>query len=194
MTSVLVPLAGVKTFLGIDEDVEDYDELLTAMIDEVERAFLREAGRADLPFLDATTGRTEVHDGTGAAVLYLNYPVETLTTVLIGTDSGDPDETLDVDDVDVLQWLPNTRRLVRADGGLFGERWQANVVHVTYNTAADLPADARTEITRAVAALFRRRGSEGSSAERIGPYSTDFSSAYDSGWRSAVADHRVVHI
>ncbi|MCC6311187.1 MAG: phage gp6-like head-tail connector protein, partial [Trueperaceae bacterium] len=65
---MLVPLAGVKSFLNIDTDVEDHDTLLTDLIDEVERAFLREAGRADLPFQETQAARTEVHDGTGAPV------------------------------------------------------------------------------------------------------------------------------
>jgi hypothetical protein len=172
--SDLVPRADLKIFLGIDDDDDSQDDRLDALIGEVEASFLRDCGRTERPFQDAEVGRVEVHDGNGRNVLWLQYPVTALTSIVLGRDVSDPDETLDVDDVDVVLFSAGSARLVRVDGGVFGPEWQANYVHVTYDAAADLPDDARREISAAIARVMNQRGSEGQSAERVGPYATDF--------------------
>lgn len=194
MTSVLVPLAGVKVRLGLGTDDTSQDEALTPLIDEVEAAFLADCGRDDRPFQDAEAGRVELHDGNDLAVLWLDYEVASLSSVLLGLDASDPDETLDVADPDILIWVAGKARLARVDGGFFGHAWQPNYVQVTYDARADLPVDARNAITAAVAAIMNRRGAEGQAAERIGPYSTDYLRPYTETdeWQRAVAHHRVV--
>lgn len=202
MASVLVPVADVVAFLG---DVEATDTtaaaVLGTLIDQVEAAFLSACGRTDRPFAAAAT-RTEVHDGTGTATLWLHYPITTLTSVILGLDVLDPDDTLAVDDQTELAWRAGSARLRRTDGGVFGAPGVPNYVTVVYDAAADLPSDAALAITHATAMLWRRLGSEGLTMEGIGPYQSTFAelmagngsiTAGDPIWRAAVAAHREIH-
>lgn len=195
MASVLVPVADVVAYLGdVDQDDTTLAAVLAQLVDDVEAMFLADCGRSERPFVAAASARTEVRDGTGSHVLYLDYPIAALTSVLLGLDPLDPDATLDVADATELSWQVGSERLVRTDGGCFGPYAKPNYVHVTYDAQADLPRDAALAITQGVAMLYRRFGSEGLSSESIGPHRADFAPLFreEPAWKAAVAHHKVV--
>jgi hypothetical protein len=204
MTSTLVPIADALAYLAdVDEDDEAAVALLTQLVDDVEATFLAQCGRPEQAFGAAESGREEVYDGNGQATLYLERNIEALTSVKLGYDSSDPDETLDVADQTELNWRAGDNRLVRLDGGVFGCIGQPNFVEVTYDAAAELPRDAALAITNAVATIWRKLGSEGVVSERTGPYEAQYAeflggngsiTTGDPIWRAAIANHRVVRV
>lgn len=165
MTAVLVSLTDAKVHLRATATADD--ALLQTIIDPVESLFLLQAGRADRPFATAATGRVEVRDGTGTPMLMVDYPIASITSVKLGLDSSNPDETLDATDVDVLVFATGKRAIRRTDGGIFRERGEARVVRVTYNHDADLPDGPKIAIKRAVAAVYRQIGSEDAKSETM---------------------------
>jgi hypothetical protein len=197
MASLLVPVADMEAFLG-DIDTADASLVasLTALIDDVENTFLRECGRPDRPFGAADAARVETRDGTGCDTLYLQRDVVSLTSVLLGFDYTDPDETLDPTALDELNWRTGSARVQRLDGAFFGWAGQPNYIRVTYSAAADLPRDAAIAIQRVVAAVWRKRGSEDVSSERIGPYDNAYLAAADAEplWQMAVRHHKEIHV
>lgn len=197
MASALVPVVDVVAFLGdFPEDDTDASALLETLIDDVEALFLAACGRPDRAFGAADTGRVEVHDGTGSARLYLERDITALTSVKLGHDVTDPEETLDVADKTALAWQVGRNRLVRLDGRTFGTLGAPDFIQVTYDAAAELPRDAALAITRVVASVWRQLGSEDVTAERIGPYDATFRAACQGEplWQMAVRQHREVHV
>lgn len=201
--SALLTAAEVATHLGITEPTPAQLTLLDGLISQAESAFLAECRRSEKPFQAAETGRVEHHQGVGRVKLWLDYPISDVTSVTLGTDTSDLDETLDPDDIDELVWIAGKQWLIRSDGGVFGQEWQPYYVHVTYDAAADLPADAKGAIRNAVVQLFQRQGSEGLLSEQIGPYQAQFAemmsgngsiTSGDPLWRAAVAAHLEVHV
>lgn len=194
MASLLVPLTEAQAYLDVD-DAGDL-EVLDLLIDQVEALFLAQTNRRERPFQAAQSGRTEVHDGTGMELLFLEYPIAALTSVKIGANVATPDETLTVGDLDVLRYAVGRRRLARVDGGTFGDAGDPRVVHVTYDAQADLPTDAQLAVLRVVAAVFRQRGSEDASSERTAGFSTDLAKVAESDplWQLAVNAHREFHV
>lgn len=181
----LVSLADAKVYLGIS--VTTYDTLLTQLLDELEAQFEMDCGRKALPYAAAAT-RTEVFDGTGCSELYLRYPIATLTSIKIGLDVTDPDETLDVADVEVVVFGVGERRLVRTDCGIFGELGLPRCVTVVYGAGDDLPSGARLAIKRAIALVYQQRGSEDSVRETLADYSRDLQTVRgEAFWQLAVS-------
>lgn len=164
------------------------DAALLLLLDQVEAAFEADCGRASRPFQAAQNGRTERKDGTGTAVLYLDYPIAALTSVKLGYNAADPDEVLEVADQTKLVWDVGRGRLVRVDGGVFGCNRQPGYVTVVYNTQADLPADAARAVIHGTAVLYRQRGAEDASSESIGGTRAELIKAFegDSVWQRAV--------
>lgn len=195
MPSALVPVADAMDYLGLEGETQEIP-IVERLIDQVEALFLAQTSRTHRPFQAAQAARVEVHDGNGQAWLYLHYPVAALTAVKVGADATAPDETLAVSDLKVLRFGVGGRRLQRVDGGTFGCAGDPRVVHVTYDAQADLPADATVAILRAVAALYRQRGSEDAKSERVGGFASDLSdfATDDPTWRAAVAAHRELHV
>lgn len=165
--SVLVTLAQFKEHLGPSATTAG-DPLLQALLDHVEAVFESECGRDAGAFRDAADDRTEVLDGTGSAEIFLEYPIDALTSVKLGYDSSAPDETLDVDDKTVLVFGVGSRRVTRTDGGVFGRVGQPRCIEVVYDHGADLPANAALAIKSVAAIAYRRRGSEEASSETLG--------------------------
>lgn len=185
--ATLVSLTEFDTWLG--GAVASENTLRTDILTRVQRRFERECGRADVPFVDAASGRVEYRDGTGTCELYLDYGITTLTSITLGFDHSEPDETLLVGD---LIYSTNARRIVRLDG-VFGCFGAPRYVKVTYDAAADLPADAADAIYQAAAAEYRRRGGEGVKSETMGPYSVSYFDAQTTTitdvWRTAIGNH-----
>ena len=181
-------LTEFDTWLG--GAVASENQLRTDILTRVQKRFERECGRSSVPFVDAALGRVEVRDGTGTCEVFLDYGITTLTAVTLGTDPLAPDETLDVAD---LVYTAGKRRIVRADGGRFGRFGAPQYVHVTYDAAADLPADAADAIYQTAAAEYRRRGDEGVRSETAGPYSVSYFDQSDATtadvWNEAVGAH-----
>ena len=189
MASVLVPVSEAMDYLGV-EDAQEIP-IVEQLVDQVEALFLTQCGRRERPFQAAESARLEVHDGTGTPLLYLQYPIVSLTSILIGPNVASPVEALTIGSVDVLRYATGRTRLHRVDGGTFGTAGDPRVVHVTYDAQADLPLDAQIAILRVMAAVYRRRGSEEAGAERMGGFSADFADTAESDpvWKAALAAH-----
>lgn len=187
----LVTLADAQSYLGVSGN----DALLTALLNEIESLFEAECGRIGTPFKAAATTQTEVHDGTGGASLFMDYPIASVASIKLGYDSADPDDTLDPTDVDEVTFAVGSREIRRTDGGVFGRVGQARYVHIVYNHQADLPANAQLAIKRVLGQVFFQRGSEDAKYENIGGYVHNLSHliAEDPIWKSAVgANQRMV--
>lgn len=186
----LVSLPEIVRFLGLDSGTDE--ELLGELLDHVEGLFEAETGRRRKPFVASAT-RTEYQDGSGSPVLWLDYPLSTLTSVKLGHDATDPVETLTIGDSDILTYEVGSRRLARTDGGVFGRAGQERYVQIVYTHQADLPEDAQLAIKSACALLYRRRGSEDVKDSSLSGYSQTLATLSDDPcWSRAVAAHRRV--
>jgi hypothetical protein len=185
----LLSVANAKTFLGLT--VTTYDTLLTQLVDELEGLFESDCGRKDLPFA-AAAEQEEVRDGTGTCELFVDYPIEELTSIKLGLDPDDPDEELDVSDPTVLVYGAGKRRITRTDGGIFGYAQQPRYVHLVYDAQDDLPPSATLAIKRGIAMVFRQRGSEDALREALADYSHDLAriQTEDFWLRAVAAEHR----
>lgn len=154
--------------------------------------FERLCDRAHAPFSDAIATRMETHDGTGAPELWLDYPVASLTSLLIGRNPASPDETLNVASLEVLSFRVGERSLVRVDGGTFGAFDAPRVVHITYSTQDDLPVDAKVAVLRVIAQVYRQRGAEDAAIENAAGYARTMAdlAAKDGVWLAAVQQHK----
>jgi len=181
----LVSLTEFDTWLGGAVTAEN--TLRTTMLEQVEAMFERACGRTHIPFQAAQTTRVEVRDGTGSSVIHLDYAISTLTSVVLGYDPAEPDETLVVAD---LLYAAGSRRLVRTDG-VFGGFGAPRYVHVTYAAQADLPTDAAMAVLRVATAIYRQRGSEGVFSESVGGQFQQLAKLPkdDPVWEMAVAAH-----
>jgi hypothetical protein len=152
---------------------------IASALEDAESLFEAETNRT---FSAPITGRTEVYDGSGSNVLFLDYPVQALTSVKLGYDALNPVETLAVNDQSVLNWAVGSPRLVRVSGW-FGRPGQPNYVQVVYNTKDDRPAAVKAAIKAGGKLLYQlTQGSGGDvTGERIGPYSIEYASGSESG-------------
>jgi hypothetical protein len=183
----LVSLADLQTFLELSGGTDD--DLLTDLLDHAEGLFESETGRKDAPFVTSGNARSEVKDGTGSAELYLDYPISDVTSISIGFDSSDFEDTLDPDDPDIVVWGAGSRKIERVDGGIFGRLGKPRYLTIVYDFQADLPEEAQMAIKRVVGQIYRQRGSEGATREQIGSYIRTMAKQVkdDPLWRRAVA-------
>lgn len=175
----------IASFLEIGE--EEYPPALEALRIGAVKFFERRCGRTRSPFSDAITNRVEYHDGTGDGELLLDYAPVSIASVEITA----PSETLTAPDATVILVVPGERRISRPDGGIFGDFDVARAVKVTYNTLPDLPEDARLQVCRLIAQVWRQRGSEDASAETVSGYQRTFAemAASDGQFVQCVRDH-----
>ena len=183
----LVSLAELQTFLELTSGTDD--TLLTDLLDHVEGLFESETGRKDAPFIAAANARSEVRDGTGSAEVYLDYPISTVTSISLGFDSSNFDDTLAPADPDIVVWGAGSRKIERVDGGIFGRLNKPRYLTIVYDFQADLPEEAQLAIKRVVSQVYRQRGSEDATREQIGSYIRTISKLVkdDPLWRRAVA-------
>lgn len=190
MSADLVTAAELATHLGISDPGSG---IFDALLEAVEAQFERAVGRTDTPFR-AAGNLTEVFDGTGCSVLWLGYPVNTLTSIKLGKDTSDPDETLDFTDLDVIRYVAGSRRLVRMDG-IFGAKYAPRVVHVAYACQDDLPDDAARAVKVVAGMFYNQSGRENLTSERLGSWSAEYSQSNSEAtgmpyeWTIAVANH-----
>lgn len=175
MPSALLSVTELKLALG-EETGTDNDELYTQLIDQVQAIFEAECNRHERPFAGVQAARTEIHDGTGSAELFLEYPAAAITSIVIGRDFSDPTETLDPADGDEIVWAVGSRQVSRVDGGTFSTAGTRRIVRVIYNASADLPRAAKSAVLAGCKVLVSRLGSEGVASERIGGYQIDYAS------------------
>ena len=187
----LVSVPEMLAFLGNPQGADS--TLLESILDGVEDQFEAACNRRERPFQGAPdAARLEVRDGTGTPSLFLDYPITTLTSVTLGRNVADLDETLDITDVDVLVYEVGSRRIIRTDGGTFGCLGSPRYVRVTYLPAADLPDLVALAVKRATAAIYRQLGAEDSTSERLSTFSRELLEVFgdgDSVWRAAVHAH-----
>ena len=186
----LVTLGELKDYLG-DAPASSDDSLLTELLANTQSLFEVATGHSAGSFVAAGTGRTETRDGTGSSDLYLNYPVTSLTSVKLGFDPSNPDETLDVTNKLVINWASGERRISRVDGGRFGWAGMSRYVQVVYDYGSDLPDAAKLGIKSVAATAYRRRGSEDVKQEMVGNFYSrtlvDQITQTDPFWQMAVA-------
>jgi len=183
----LVTSGDLFDFLGLTTEQQSLADDLAGL---VEALLLQQCGRGpERPFQAAQPGRVEIHDGTGNPLLWLDYRVDTLTSVLLGQNPSTPDETLNVSDPAVLVWGVGSPRIARVDGRRFGCLDRPRYIQVTYDAQADAPAEASLAVLRVTAAVRRQRGSEDAKSERMGAYSADLAAVAqdDPVWQMAVA-------
>jgi hypothetical protein len=191
---MIVTAAALTSWLGFTDTDTDRDALLADLLAYVEQAFLNACGRGNMPFTTEadTDDVTVTLPGTGAASVFLPYPVQSLTDVVVGLDQNAPEETLAAAD---LVWRVGSIVISRTDGGTFGALDAEGVVHVTYRRAADAPADVKIALLRAAAALYYQRGAEDVRAESQGGVRSDLAGPFsDDTWRAAVDAHREYRI
>jgi hypothetical protein len=154
--SDLIDLEELAEQCGLAPDSDDV-ALLGALGEQVVKAFERQIGRSDRPFQKSQTGRVEIKDGTGSALLYLDYPLKNSLTaaITLGYNSAAWDETLDPADVTKLTWKVGATRIQRVDGCRFGCLGQPNYIRVTYDTQDDLPDDVVLAVARMTKALYQ---------------------------------------
>lgn len=187
----LVTLVEMKAYLG-DAPATADDTLLTALLDTVEAQFESATLRVPGYYTAADTARTEIKDGTGSKYLWLDYPVDDLTSVTIGYDGS---EVLDLTDRAVISYSVGSRRLARTDGGWFGSVGQAGYIEVVYDHLGNLPEDAKLAIQSVVASIYRARGSEGMKSETVGDFYSytradlATATATDPFWQQAVINN-----
>lgn len=189
-----------EAMLAVDDSTAD-SAVVQAYLDQAEALFESACGRSHRPFADVLTGRVESHPGTGRSDLYLDYPVGTLTSVVLGLDTTDPDETLVVSGTGKNVYVDTRQpvRLYRTDGGTFGEPDTPLTVHVTYTSVADLPEDATAAVLRATRLLYESTAI-GVASERLGGYSVESVGGsvdaleQDPVWSLAVSAHREIHL
>lgn len=172
MTAVLVTASDCKVHMNVTSTGDD--SLIQTYVDAVEQLFVAQCGRNGRPFATSATGRSEVQAGTGTPLLVLDYPVSSasgITSLKIGYDVSNPDETLTATDIDTLTVATGSRNVWRTDGAHFGKLAEPRVVHITYNHNGDTTVEgtdaAKLAIKRAVAAVYRQRGSEDAKSETL---------------------------
>lgn len=175
----------LTSYLGLPAS----DPEALALAAQVQAHLETQCRRRDVPFRAAQGGRVERRDGTGGATCWLDYPIETVTSVRLGHDPAAPDVDLDPADPAVLLWRAGTRRLTRVDGGTFGRFGVPLWIQVTYDAQADLPEDAALAVLRVTAAVYNSRGAEEVRTEREGGYSADMAAVAESDpiWQAVVA-------
>jgi hypothetical protein len=184
----LVTLTEAKVYLGPTDAADD--ALLQTLIDAVIALLAEQCGRASAPWTTTgLTARTEILDGTGTPVLWLDYPATTVTTIAIGFNPSTPDETLDASDATKVSWVAGSAQVVRVDGGVFACYGDRRRVRVTYDTQADAPVEAKLAVNRVVAALYQQRGAEDATTERTGTTEVQLAQIADSDavWQQVVA-------
>lgn len=193
MSTLLAVEDVIDVLGGLDAWDEDDTPVLDRLITLVEALFLSQVNRRHRPYQAAQTARAEVHNGTGDATLFLDYPIAALSSVKIGANPSSPDETLAVGDLAVLRYAVGGVELRRVDGGCFGTDGDPRVVHVLYNAAADLPDDVVLAVQNVVVTIWRRRGSEDVTSDRVGGFQGEYLAiaAADPLWTLAVAANRV---
>jgi hypothetical protein len=160
----LLSLEELQQFLGPDVDPDG--ELLERLLAEVEGRFLSDCNRAERPFQAAQTARTEIRDGTGSNLLFLDYPVAALSTVITLGYASPWDESLTPSDASVIQYAVGSRRIARVDGGMFGALDRPGYVRVTYDAQADQPAPVKALLMRVIAAIYRESDTASASSDR----------------------------
>jgi hypothetical protein len=190
--SDIVTLDELKLYLG-DAPASADDELLQALLDNVEAMYERDTLHELGFYTAAATGRTEIKEGTGSKSLWLDYPVDVLTSVTLGYDSS---EVLNLADRTVIYYSTGSRKLTRTDGGWFGDVGQAGYVEVVYDHLGNLPEDAKLPIMEVVASLYRNRSAEGMKSETLGAFysytkdDAQASAATNVNWQASVALNR----
>lgn len=186
-TIELVSLAQMLAYLRLTTADDKRDALLGDLLLEATDLLQRECGRPDVPFQAAQTARTETRPGINSQNLWLDYPIDSITSIAIGVDWTKPMETLDPANRAQVYWEPGTRKLVRVDGGMWSNQagailsWARGAtlvpdnfspgpcfVQVKYAAQEDQPPIAQLAVKRVVAACFTGMGNEGLSSERRG--------------------------
>jgi len=166
-------------------------QLITDLISQAQALFENQVGRVSAPFGPALPGRIEIHQGDpGSALLQLDYPIDTITSIGIGIDVNSPDVAITPSDTSTVVWEQGGRSLVRTDGG-YWNHWAPTWVRVVYDTMDDRPADVKAAILSRVDRIYSLRGKQGFSSITRGAKSWTMAPAdqEDPTWEAAVSAH-----
>jgi hypothetical protein len=187
----LVNLPDLYDFLGLEygTDIKFFEPTLA----QVTTLFEKACGRERAPFGGPFTNRAEiVRADPWSSLVYLDYPIDTITSIGVGLDVSAPDETLTPGSATSVVWVAGSREIMRTDGGYWGRsspRW----VKVVYNTLAHQPDDAKLAVMRRVARIYNERGKEGFSSILRGARQWTMSGReggfQESEWNDAVRNH-----
>lgn len=180
-----------REFLGLPSGTDVV--LISSLLDEATLLFEKSCGRDKAPFASPITGRIEIHEPYAWSTrLWLDYPILTITSIVLGRDVANPDETLNPADPTKVVWRVGEQELVRTDGGVWKRYWPS-WTKVVYNTQDDRPGDVKLAIKRMVAAAYQLRGKEGFSSitrgERSWTMAEMATESPDPFWQAAVNNH-----
>lgn len=209
----LVSLADVWTHLEVEEGTDGprLQKLIAGYTAEINRA----CDRSEAPFCDAIDSRTEVREGVTGYRLFLDYPIDTITSIKIGRSFASPDVELNPADPEQVTFDVGRNELVRTDGNYWDQsldtllswsrggplngdptrRGPPPRVQIIYKTKDFRPAEVQQAVILAVAAAYNQQGSDGVKSESLGNYSYTMASLSDgsplgTAWQGAIALHR----
>jgi hypothetical protein len=139
-------------FMGLPAGTDE--DLLESLIASTQTLFENETGRELAPFGVAQTDRIEIHEGDSySSVLILDYPIASITSIVVGRDVANPYESLSPSDATLVVWEVGGRKLTRVDGGYWRTIYPS-WVKVVYTTKADAPNDVKLAIKQKVAEIY----------------------------------------
>ncbi len=203
----LVSLDYMKDFINTDRArAQDPDGVLDMTLDQIEALLEADLNRTEAPFQEAEIGRIEDRDGTGSPTVWMDYPIDTVTTIELGHDPASPAETLDPTNPEEVAVIPGDRRIRRVSsastnglevrtrrrrrgrGPCFGPWQEPLFVHVTYDTRDDLPDAAKLAVVRGTMVIWAQRGMEEANRHRLPDLTVDLKKLIDDmpEWQKAV--------
>lgn len=185
----LVDYEELRLFMALPAGQDE--AVLGDMLSAATALFEGDCGRAECPFGKAQPGRVEVLEGIrGSRKLWLDYPIQVLTSVVTGLDVAAPTETLNPAAASSLVWRVGSRLITRTDGYVW-RGWAPSWIKVTYDAQAYLPKDAKAAIMQLVAKIYREKGTGVVKSWTLGDESQTLETAVAESkeWASAVQNH-----
>ncbi len=194
----LVSLDEMKAFINTDRArAQEENGVLDMTLDQIEALLEADLNRTEVPFQEAEAGRIEDQDGTGSPTVWVDYPIDTVTTIELGHDPAEPIETLDPTNPEEVAIIPGDRRIRRVSspsthglevrtrrrrrgrGPAFGPWNEPLFVHVTYDTRDDLPDAAKLAVVRGTTLIWAQRGMEEANRHRLPDLTVDLKKLID---------------
>lgn len=172
----------VYEYLDIDRATDDPNGVALSIRDAVENHLETLTSRTFGPSVEIVD---EVTNGEGTRKVFTKHPIESITSINIRYGVYEEPEYYGIDILDGVSFRDGERRIYSRNVPF--PRGVDNV-YITYDTKADLPELAKQAVREAVAATFRKIGSEDNRSERVGTYTHVMLRGLDEllTWKSAV--------
>jgi len=159
---MLVTLADIKTFLGINNS--ESDDVLNLLIDQVSTLIETKVGRN----LESDTYTDEEYDGTGISELKLdNFPVTTFTRLQRNDAAKNEDDWEDEEAEDY--WVENDTGVITKISRFLSGKYKYRVTYVA--GYADIPTDIQYVAMSMISYIYKNRKVVGIKAESLGDHS-----------------------